>query len=114
MNYEMQVGSFPSVCGAESLSSLLEEVTLLKHCNTWGGSDPITRDAACQHFRYFVTQNSIVLALLEQPLSNNQGIYLTDSFLFKILKFYIHKKIFISVNMTTKSLFQTHNLLSLL
>ncbi|XP_069158153.1 ral GTPase-activating protein subunit beta isoform X4 [Procambarus clarkii] len=67
-----QVGTFPSVCGAESLSSLLDEVTLLRHCNTWGGSDQLTRDTAAQHFRYFVAQNSIMLALLEQPLGNHQ------------------------------------------
>ncbi|XP_069947395.1 ral GTPase-activating protein subunit beta isoform X3 [Cherax quadricarinatus] len=67
-----QVGTFPSVCGAESLSSLLDEVTLLRHCNTWGGSDQLTRDSAAQHFRYFVAQNSIMLALLEQPLGNHQ------------------------------------------
>ncbi|XP_042214710.1 ral GTPase-activating protein subunit beta-like isoform X3 [Homarus americanus] len=67
-----QVGTFPSVCGAESLSSLLDEMTLLRHCNTWGGSDQLTRDTAAQHFRYFVAQNSIMLALLEQPLGNHQ------------------------------------------
>lgn len=67
-----QVGTFPSVCGAESLSSLLDEVTLLRHCNTWGGSDQLTRDTAALHFRYFVAQNSIMLALLEQPLGNHQ------------------------------------------
>lgn len=67
-----QVGTFPSVCGAESLSSLLDEVTLLRHCNTWGGSEQLTRDTAAQHFRYFVAQNSIMLALLEQPLGNHQ------------------------------------------
>lgn len=67
-----QVGTFPSVCGAESLSSLLDEMTLLRHCNTWGGSDQLTRDSAAQHFRYFVAQNSIMLALLEQPLGNHQ------------------------------------------
>ncbi|XP_076069482.1 ral GTPase-activating protein subunit beta isoform X2 [Oratosquilla oratoria] len=67
-----QVGNFPSVCGAESLSSLLDEVTLLKHCNTWGGPESITKDLATQHFRYFVAQNTIILALLEQPLGNHQ------------------------------------------
>lgn len=76
----LQVGTFPSVCGAESLSSLLDEVTLLRHCNTWGGSDQLTRDTAAQHFRYFVAQNSIMLALLEQPLGNHQGTVLFTSF----------------------------------
>ncbi|KAK8402516.1 hypothetical protein O3P69_000737 [Scylla paramamosain] len=73
-----QVGTFPSVCGAESLSSLLDEMTLLRHCNTWGGSDQLTRDSAAQHFRYFVAQNSIMLALLEQPLGNHQVCTLPD------------------------------------
>ncbi|XP_068208219.1 ral GTPase-activating protein subunit beta isoform X4 [Palaemon carinicauda] len=68
-----QVGTFPSVCGAESLSSLLDELTLLRHCNTCDVSDQLTRDAAVQHFRYFVAQNSIMLALLEQPLGNHQA-----------------------------------------
>ncbi|KAB7494889.1 Ral GTPase-activating protein subunit beta [Armadillidium nasatum] len=68
-----QVGSFPSSCGVESLSSLLDEVSLLQHCNSYGGAyDPLTKDTAIQHFRYFVTQNSILLGLLEQPLVNHE------------------------------------------
>ncbi|CAL4091038.1 unnamed protein product [Meganyctiphanes norvegica] len=66
-----QVGTFPSVCGAESISCLLDEVSLLRHCNTWD-TQHLTRDTAAQHFRYFVAQNSILLALLEQPLGNHQ------------------------------------------
>ncbi|KAE8751950.1 hypothetical protein FOCC_FOCC001427 [Frankliniella occidentalis] len=71
-----QVGCFPSPCGAESLSSLLDEVSLLRHCNSWptagGGPAASSRAAAVQRFRYFVLENSTVLALLEEPLGNDQ------------------------------------------
>lgn len=70
-----QVGYFPSECGAQSLSSLLDEMALVKYCssvpdNVNGG--PITYEAAVQKFRYFVTDNSTILALLEEPLGNDQ------------------------------------------
>nr|CAD7445571.1 unnamed protein product [Timema bartmani] len=64
-----QVGYFPSPCGAQSLSSLLDEVSLLRHCNSWPGGDA-TR--AVERFRYFVVENSTLLALLEEPLGNDQ------------------------------------------
>lgn len=71
-----QVGCFPSPCGAESLSSLLDETSLLRHCNSWptpgGGPAASSRAAAVQRFRYFVLENSTVLALLEEPLGNDQ------------------------------------------
>ncbi|XP_071439557.1 ral GTPase-activating protein subunit beta isoform X3 [Hetaerina americana] len=77
-----QVGYFPSPCGAESLSSLLDEAALLRHCRSpssltppfhrncsnsilneqYKGSSPL------HHFRYFVIENSTMLALLEEPL----------------------------------------------
>nr|CAD7427352.1 unnamed protein product [Timema monikensis] len=63
------VGYFPSPCGAQSLSSLLDEVSLLRHCNSWPGGDA-TR--AVERFRYFVVENSTLLALLEEPLGNDQ------------------------------------------
>lgn len=68
-----QVGYFPSECGPQSVSSLLDEVALVKYCNS--GPDtagPVTFDAATQKFRYFVTDNAILLALLEEPLGNDQ------------------------------------------
>ncbi|XP_058804059.1 ral GTPase-activating protein subunit beta isoform X2 [Phymastichus coffea] len=66
-----QVGYFPSVCGAESLSSLLDEVSLLRHCNSWpGGQVPL--QTAVERFRYFVADNVTMLALLEEPLGNDQ------------------------------------------
>lgn len=66
-----QVGYFPSECGPESVSSLLDEVSLLQHCNSWPGSctDQVT---AVERFRYFVTEGSVMLALLEEPLGNDQ------------------------------------------
>ncbi|KAJ8675024.1 hypothetical protein QAD02_010810 [Eretmocerus hayati] len=65
-----QVGYFPSVCGAESLSSLLDEVSLLRHCNSC--TRAMTREAAVERFRYFVADNATMLALLEEPLGNDQ------------------------------------------
>jgi hypothetical protein len=64
-----QVGYFPNACGIQSVSSLLDEVTLIKHCNTGGN---LTQDQAVQKFRYFVTENSTVLAILDEPLGNDQ------------------------------------------
>ncbi|GFG30495.1 hypothetical protein Cfor_08118 [Coptotermes formosanus] len=67
-----QVGYFPSPCGAESLWSLLDEVALLRHCNSWPGGDNLSREMAVDRFHYFVVENSTVLALLEEPLGNDQ------------------------------------------
>ncbi|XP_055713069.1 ral GTPase-activating protein subunit beta isoform X4 [Phlebotomus papatasi] len=71
-----QVGYFPSECGAQSLSSLLDEETLMKYCNSYPNSGasvgPMSHEAAVQKFRYFVTENSTILALLEEPLGNDQ------------------------------------------
>ncbi|XP_059617508.1 ral GTPase-activating protein subunit beta isoform X3 [Phlebotomus argentipes] len=67
-----QVGYFPSECGAQSLSSLLDEETLMKYCNSYPSSGPMNHESAVQKFRYFVTENSTILALLEEPLGNDQ------------------------------------------
>lgn len=64
-----QVGYFPNACGVQSVSSLLDEVTLIKHCNTGGN---FTQEQAVQKFRYFVTENSTVMAILDEPLGNEQ------------------------------------------
>lgn len=64
-----QVGYFPNACGVQSISSLLDEVTLIKHCNTGGN---LTQNQAIQKFRYFVTENSTVLAILDEQLGNDQ------------------------------------------
>ncbi|CRL00726.1 CLUMA_CG013983, isoform A [Clunio marinus] len=64
-----QVGYFPNACGIQSISSLLDEVTLIKHCNTGGN---LTHEQAVQKFRYFVTENSTVLAILDEQLGNDQ------------------------------------------
>ncbi|PSN44105.1 Ral GTPase-activating protein subunit beta [Blattella germanica] len=72
LEFVKQVGYFPSPCGAESLWSLLDEMALLKHCNSWPGGDNLSRELAVDRFRYFVVENSTVLALLEEPLGNDQ------------------------------------------
>nr|XP_036224386.1 ral GTPase-activating protein subunit beta isoform X18 [Bactrocera oleae] len=72
-----QVGYFPGECGPESISSLLDEVALMKHCNSMPdnaagsvGGTSITTEQAIAKFKYFVTENSTILALLEEPLGN--------------------------------------------
>lgn len=69
-----QVGYFPNECGPQSSSSLLDEVTLYKHCNFGGGGGGgiVSQEQAVQKFKYFVTENSTILALLEEPLGNDQ------------------------------------------
>ncbi|XP_060532463.1 ral GTPase-activating protein subunit beta isoform X4 [Cylas formicarius] len=66
-----RVASFPDPCGPESTSSLLNEVTLLKYCNSYTADcDELLN--AVQKFRYFVTDGSVMLGLLEEPLGNDQ------------------------------------------
>lgn len=70
-----QVGYFPNECGPQSTSSLLDEIALYKYCNSnpaESNSASITQEQAIQKFRYFVTENSTILALLEEPLGNDQ------------------------------------------
>lgn len=70
-----QVGYFPNDCGPQSISSLLDEIALYKHCNSVPGENGIssvTQEQAIQKFRYFVTENSTIIALLEEPLGNDQ------------------------------------------
>ncbi|XP_032585195.1 ral GTPase-activating protein subunit beta isoform X11 [Drosophila mojavensis] len=71
-----QVGYFPSECGPESISSLLDELALMKHCNSLptvdGSVGVCTAEQAISKFKYFVTENSTILALLEEPLGNDQ------------------------------------------
>ncbi|KAM6977467.1 ral GTPase-activating protein subunit beta-like [Aplochiton taeniatus] len=60
----MQVlGAFPSPIGPASTCSLLNEETLIRYA----------RLSAAGHFRYFVLDNSVILAMLEQPLGNEQN-----------------------------------------
>lgn len=65
------VGYFPPVSGPETLSALLDEESLLQHCNSWNGT-PTPREEAMGLFRYFAVDNSFILALLEQHLGNDQ------------------------------------------
>ena len=68
-----QVGYFPSSCGSESLSTLLDEASLLSQCNSWtGDQEAISRAEAVQAFRYFVIDQSVILGILEEPMANDQ------------------------------------------
>ena len=68
-----QVGYFPSSCGAESLSTLLDEASLLSQCNSWSGDQAaISRAESVQAFRYFVIDQSVILGILEEPMANDQ------------------------------------------
>ncbi|XP_022233287.2 ral GTPase-activating protein subunit beta isoform X9 [Drosophila obscura] len=67
-----QVGYFPSECGPESISSLLDELALMKHCNSMVPAAAASTEQAIAKFKYFVTENSTILALLEEPLGNDQ------------------------------------------
>ncbi|XP_048111470.1 ral GTPase-activating protein subunit beta [Alosa alosa] len=61
----MQVlGAFPSPSGPASPCSLLNEETLIKYSRLTSTSH--------SNFRYFVLDNSVILAMLEQPLGNEQ------------------------------------------
>uniref|UniRef100_A0AAG5CVD2 Ral GTPase-activating protein subunit alpha/beta N-terminal domain-containing protein n=1 Tax=Anopheles atroparvus TaxID=41427 RepID=A0AAG5CVD2_ANOAO len=68
-----QIDYFPNECGKQSLSSLLDEVVLAKHSNTSGEHvGELPQEQAIKKFKYFVTENSTVLALFEEPLGNDQ------------------------------------------
>lgn len=62
----MQVlGAFPSPSGPASTCSLLNEDTLIRYARLSA--------TGASNFRYFVLENSVVLAMLEQPLGNEQS-----------------------------------------
>ncbi|KAJ8359230.1 hypothetical protein SKAU_G00157550 [Synaphobranchus kaupii] len=62
----MQVlGAFPSPSGPASPCSLLNEDTLIKYSRL--------SSTGRSNFRYFVLDNSVILAMLEQPLGNEQN-----------------------------------------
>ncbi|XP_035223369.1 ral GTPase-activating protein subunit beta-like isoform X3 [Stegodyphus dumicola] len=65
------VGYFPPPCGPQNLSSLLDEKALLQQCKNLN-DDELTKEEVVKHFRYFALDNSIILALLEQHLGNEQ------------------------------------------
>ncbi len=98
--FHLQVGYFPSAVGAESLSTLLDESSLLRHCHAAarvgdaraGGETVVPMSEAVQSFRYqtrekgersrqkdlfykcryFVIDNGTIAAVLEEPLGNDQ------------------------------------------
>ncbi|CAG01700.1 unnamed protein product, partial [Tetraodon nigroviridis] len=64
--YIMQVlGAFPSPSGTASTCSLLNEDTLIRYARLSA--------TGASNFRYFVLDNSVILAMLEQPLGNEQS-----------------------------------------
>jgi len=85
-----QVGYFPSECGPESISSLLDELALMKHCTLPSGDGSVgvcNAEQAISKFKYFVTENSTILALLEEPLGNDQDPQPTVTREYKLLNF---------------------------
>ncbi|XP_030759935.1 ral GTPase-activating protein subunit beta isoform X2 [Sitophilus oryzae] len=66
-----QVAYFPNQCGPESISSLLNEISLLRQCSS-SNANYNDLSNAVEKFRYFVTEGSVMLALLEEPLGNDQ------------------------------------------
>ncbi len=80
-HFFLQVGYFPSAVGAESLSTLLDESSLLRHCQATSskpgvgaaaGEAILPMSEAVQSFRYFALDNGTVAAVLEEPLGNDQ------------------------------------------
>jgi len=57
----------------------LDEITLIKHCNSIATDNVECKSHAISKFRYFVLENSIILALFEEPLGNSQGKYILFS-----------------------------------
>ncbi|XP_076306424.1 ral GTPase-activating protein subunit beta isoform X2 [Tachypleus tridentatus] len=64
------VGNFPPPSGAESLSSHLDEESILQLSTSWEGQ--LTKEEAIQHFSYFVVENCYIVALLEQHPENGR------------------------------------------
>uniref|UniRef100_H3C645 Ral GTPase-activating protein subunit beta n=1 Tax=Tetraodon nigroviridis TaxID=99883 RepID=H3C645_TETNG len=68
----MQVlGAFPSPSGTASTCSLLNEDTLIRYARLSA--------TGASNFRYFVLDNSVILAMLEQPLGNEQSQHVRHS-----------------------------------
>lgn len=65
------LGAFPSPSGPASPCSLVNETTLIKYSRL----PTINKHS----FRYFVLDNSVILAMLEQPLGNEQSKFNTSS-----------------------------------
>lgn len=71
----MQVlGAFPSPSGPASTCSLLNEDTLIRYARLGA--------TGASNFRYFVLDNSVILAMLEQPLGNEQSQQFISFFFF--------------------------------
>lgn len=83
----------------------MDEVALIKHCNLWPDENetkvPINQETAVQKFRYFVTENSTIMALLEEPLGNDQDMQPTvTSNIYIFFKTIFHSKKSLSIIFT--------------
>lgn len=68
---------FQDESGTCSALCLLDEVVLVKQCSSSylnNTSDPFTYEQAVSKFHYFLFENNIIIALLQEPLGNDQGI----------------------------------------
>ena len=65
-----QVGYFPAASGAETVSSMLDEATLVAQSNSWSG-ETVDSGEAVQAFRYFVIDQTVILGILE-PQGNDE------------------------------------------
>lgn len=72
------LGAFPSPSGPASPCSLVNETTLIKYSRL----PTINKHS----FRYFVLDNSVILAMLEQPLGNEQSKFILPISFFFWLK----------------------------
>lgn len=56
----------------QGMSSQLNEVMLMKCCNV--NSKNLDQQGALNNFKYYVTENSTMLALLDEPLGNSENL----------------------------------------
>jgi hypothetical protein len=66
-----QVGRYSPINGVKT-SSQVDEFILLSQVHSQGN---LPKEEIINHFRYFVIDHSILIALLEEPLGNDQGMY---------------------------------------
>lgn len=62
---------FPKQNGANPIFQL-DEASLLQHCNSWSDSQLPDQECAVKKFKYFVSEGSVMMALLDEPLGNDQ------------------------------------------
>lgn len=70
------IGHYPQPTAPESVSSLLDEASMLKLCNK-ENSTPL------RAFKYFILDGCVLMSLLEQPLGNDEDPLPTLSAIFR-------------------------------